>query len=216
MKPALKFILVFIIGLELAFVRSLWLNILTIFAALLYLFIKKISLKKYLWLAIIGIMPAVGSWYMYFNLSSDHSEIFAWIMATRVYAYIFLGSIIAYSQTTTELMRSLEQDLKLNPTFVYGILGALNFLPKMDQQIKIIKASGKMRGVRLTIFSPQLYMKAIYNSIVWSNNLSQAMYAHGFLEGAARTQYNKKPLQLKEISEFFALIILSVLAALIK
>ncbi|WP_219335185.1 energy-coupling factor transporter transmembrane component T, partial [Oenococcus oeni] len=138
------------------------------------------------------------------------------IMALRVYAYMFLGGVVVYSQTTTQLMRSFEQDLHMNPTFVYGILGALNFLPKMNRQIKIIRASGKMRGVRLTIFSPQLYVKAIYNSFVWSNNLSQAMYAHGFLEDAKRTHYQQKPLTCKEILEFLFMIILSIIASLIK
>ncbi|MHA5207186.1 energy-coupling factor transporter transmembrane component T [Oenococcus oeni] len=216
MKPALKFILVFFIGLELAFIRSLWLNIFTIIGAMIYLLFKRVSIKKIIWIGLIGFVPFVGSWFMYFNLSIDHSAPFAWIMALRVYAYMFLGGVVVYSHTTTQLMRSFEQDLHMNPTFVYGILGALNFLPKMNRQIKIIRASGKMRGVRLTIFSPQLYVKAIYNSFVWSNNLSQAMYAHGFLEDAKRTHYQQKPLTCKEILEFLFMIILSIIASLIK
>lgn len=137
-------------------------------------------------------------------------------MATRVYAYIFLGSVLAFSQSMTALMRGFEQDLHVNPTFVYGILGALNFLPKMTRQIKIIRASAKMRGVRLTVFSPQLYVKAIYNSFVWSNNLSQAMYAHGFLEGKKRSHYHHESIHAKEIYLFILILVLSILIALIK
>lgn len=216
MKAALKFLLAMLIGIELAFFRSIYLNSAVILLSLLYLFWKKVAFKRLLWLFIVGMIPFIGSWFMYYSMTADHSQSFAWIMASRVYSYIYLGGIIVFSQSTTDLMRSFEQDLHMNPTFVYGILGALNFMPKMIQQIKIIKASAKMRGVRLTIFSPQLYVKAIYNSFVWSDNLSQAMYAHGFIEGQKRSHYQKHPLEIKEIVLFFLILVLGLLLALIK
>ena len=73
--------------------------------------------------------------------------------------------------------------------FAYGVLAAFNLMPKITEEIRIIKTSALMRGQALHFWSPKLYFKSILSSIQWSQNLAEAMTSHGFVEDQARTHY---------------------------
>lgn len=189
MNPLIKFGTIMIIALELTFIKSVTINlILVCISALLYL-VLKINWRQWLWLVLLPILPGLGSWFslMYFG-TGDHVHM-AWVMLTRVFAYLWLGGLFTLKLTDerTLFLETLAQRAHLSTTFVYALVGVLNFIPAVNQQIKTIRIAAQMRGNTLHIWHPQLYFKAILSAIRWSQNLAEGMVSHGFTEGARRT-----------------------------
>ncbi|MDR0899297.1 MAG: energy-coupling factor transporter transmembrane protein EcfT [Lactobacillaceae bacterium] len=216
MKPAIRFLIFFIIGIELAFSQSIIFNALVIVVTLIYLAIIKASFKRVFLLMLIGILPAISSWIIYTQLTITNNISLPIVMTMRVYSYILIGLASISQGTMTELIRSFEQDLKMPSTLAYGSLGALNFIPKISQQIKIIKTNSKMRGEKLTGLSPKLYVRAIYAAFNWSENLSQAIYAHGFKEKQKRTHYGYQKISSREWLIFSVIVVATILISVLK
>lgn len=192
MNPLIKFITVMVIALELTFIKSVTVNLVVIgVSALLYLFLH-LHWKQWLWLIILPLLPGLGSWFslMYFG-TGNHVHM-AWVMLTRVFAYLWLGGLFTLKLTEERevFLATLEQKAKLSSTFVYALVGVLNFMPAVNQQIKTIRIASQMRGQTLHIWQAQLYFKAVLSAIRWSQNLAEGMVSHGFTEGAPRTYLN--------------------------
>ncbi|WP_220740889.1 energy-coupling factor transporter transmembrane component T family protein [Leuconostoc miyukkimchii] len=192
MNPLIKFITVMVIALELTFIKSVTVNLVVIgVSALLYLFLH-LHWKQWLWLILLPLLPGLGSWFslMYFG-TGNHVHM-AWVMLTRVFAYLWLGGLFTLKLTEERevFLATLEQKAKLSSTFVYALVGVLNFMPAVNQQIKTIRIASQMRGQTLHIWQAQLYFKAILSAIRWSQNLAEGMVSHGFTEGAPRTYLN--------------------------
>ncbi|GHP14413.1 ABC transporter permease [Lentilactobacillus fungorum] len=188
MNPGLKLLLVMAIALEISFTQSLIVNVILIIASFGYILIHRISFKALLGLILWPFFPALGlfvSQWLY-GTAGIH---FAWILFTRIYAYVFLGATFTLTSSITDLALTLEQDFRLPSKFAYGVLAAFNLMPKINEEVKIIKTSALMRGEALHFWSPKLYFKAILSSIQWSQNLAEAMTSHGFVEDQKRTHY---------------------------
>ena len=189
MNASVKLGLILLLSLEISFTKSISLNCMLIAFSLSYLLFQNISLKKFIYTACIPILPAFGSWSsIYFYGVGDHHHM-AWVMLSRLFAYVWLGATLTLTTDIDDILKALEQNVKLPNTFVYGMLAAFNFIPKISQEIKAIKIAAQMRGVTLHFWSPQIFFKAILTSLRWSNNLAEAMTSHGFSEGASRTHY---------------------------
>lgn len=189
MNPLMKFGVIMIIALELTFIKSVTINLIVIaVSAVLYL-ILHLRWRQWLWLCLLPVLPGLGSWFslMYFG-TGDHVHM-AWVMLSRVYAYLWLGGLFTLKLNDERdiFLATLEQRAHLSPTFVYALVGVLNFMPAVNQQIKTIRVAAQMRGMTLHIWEPQLYFKAILSAIRWSQSLAEGMVSHGFTEGAQRT-----------------------------
>lgn len=189
MNPLMKFGVIMIIALELAFIKSVTINLIVIaVSAVLYL-ILHLRWRQWLWLCLLPVLPGLGSWFslMYFG-TGDHVHM-AWVMLSRVYAYLWLGGLFTLKLNDERdiFLATLEQRAHLSPTFVYALVGVLNFMPAVNQQIKTIRVAAQMRDMTLHIWEPQLYFKAILSAIRWSQSLAEGMVSHGFTEGAQRT-----------------------------
>ena len=189
MNPLMKFGVIMIIALELTFIKSVTINLIVIaVSAILYL-ILHLRWRQWLWLCLLPVLPGLGSWFslMYFG-TGDHVHM-AWVMLSRVYAYLWLGGLFTLKLNDERdiFLATLEQRAHLSPTFVYALVGVLNFMPAVNQQIKTIRVAAQMRGMTLHIWEPQLYFKAILSALRWSQSLAEGMVSHGFTEGAQRT-----------------------------
>lgn len=189
MNPLMKFGVIMMIALELTFIKSVTINLIVIaVSAVLYL-ILHLRWRQWLWLCLLPVLPGLGSWFslMYFG-TGDHVHM-AWVMLSRVYAYLWLGGLFTLKLNDERdiFLATLEQRAHLSPTFVYALVGVLNFMPAVNQQIKTIRVAAQMRGMTLHIWKPQLYFKAILSAIRWSQSLAEGMVSHGFTEGAQRT-----------------------------
>ena len=102
---------------------------------------------------------------------------------------MFLGATFTITTEFVDLALTLEQDFRLPSKFAYGVLAAFNLIPKIRQEVTVIRTAALMRGTVLHFWSPQLYFKAILSSIQWSQNLAEAMTSHGFIEDEPRTHY---------------------------
>ncbi|MCM0599571.1 energy-coupling factor transporter transmembrane component T family protein [Periweissella fabalis] len=190
MNASIKIAVALLISLEISFTKSISLNIALIICAIIYLLFKRVNWKLMLYSILLPILPAFGSWSsLYFYGTGDHVHM-AFVLLTRIFAYIWIGSCFTFTTNIDDLLKSLEQNFRLPNTFVYGVLAAFNFLPRIAQEVKTIRLAARMRGEVLHFYSPQIFFKAILTSFNWSNNLAQAMRSHGFAEGKRRTHYH--------------------------
>ena len=80
-------------------------------------------------------------------------------------------------------------------------------MPKIREEVQIIKTSALMRGEVFHVWSPRLYFKAILSSIQWSQNLAEAMTSHGFVEDEPRTHYKVIRITALDWTVFIVLLI---------
>lgn len=190
MNPTVLLVIVLICGVELSFTRVIAANVLVILVGLVIMLFRRANWRSYLRLFLLPLLPALGVWFSLAYFSVGHDIHFAWVLATRIYAYSFLGAIFTFSTTISETLASLEQNAHIPTTFVYGMLAALNFVPKIRSEVQKIKVSAQMRGITLHFWSPQLLFKGILAALNWSENLAEAMTSHGFAENQPRTHYS--------------------------
>ncbi|MGV0168250.1 energy-coupling factor transporter transmembrane component T family protein [Furfurilactobacillus sp. WILCCON 0119] len=187
MNPTILLSLILLIGIEISFTSVIWANVLILIISLFIMCWRRAPLVSFVRLALIPLIPAVGIWCSIRFTTSGQNAHFAWVLATRIYAYAGLGGLFTFSTTPAKTLASLEQNAHLPTTFVYGMVGALNFVPQIRREVTIIRASAQMRGITLHFWSPQLLFKAIVAALNWSENLAEAMTSHGFTENAPRT-----------------------------
>lgn len=186
-NPSLKLFLVIIVALEVTFTTRLYPNIIIIALALAYLLYHHVQLRHLTLLLLITAIPALAIFTTIAFFSPQHSVYFGLVLVTRIYVYVTAGSAVSLTTSPLQLARSLEQNCHLPSKFAYGVLAALNLLPKIQQEVKTIRIAGQLRGVTLHWWSPTLYFKAILAASQWADQLAQAMESHGFVEGASRT-----------------------------
>ncbi|ETO40495.1 Transmembrane component YkoC [Fructilactobacillus florum 8D] len=191
MNSAIRLMLVFIIALEISLVANLSLNIAVIIGALAILFWQHLHLKTFLFISLLALLPALGIFLSQLYYGGSHGFYRGIILFSRLYAYVFLGLSFSLTTSPINLAHALEQNLHVPAKFIYGILAALNLLPRLRYEIKVIRANGNMRGKTLHPWQPTLYFKALILAINWSNNLSLAMQSQGFVENEPRTHFSK-------------------------
>lgn len=189
MNPSFKILFVLIIALEISFTSIVSLNVALIVLAIIYLLAHRVPIKTLAWLLIVPLIPAIGLWSTQYINGTGNNDLFAWVLFTRIYAFVFTGATFTLTTDVLALADSLEQNCHLPAKFAYGVLAAYNLAPRIKHEVQVIRAAGLMRGQTLSFWSPQLYFKAILISINWSQNLAQAMTSHGFVEDAPRTHF---------------------------
>lgn len=202
MNPSIKLLLLFIIALEISFSLIISLNVALVILAIGYLLLHHTKCRTIGWLLIVPLLPAIGLWSTQYINGSGNKTLMAWVLFTRIYAFVFTGATFTLTTNILQLADSLEQNWHLPSKFAYGVLAAYNLVPKIQHEVKIIRAAGLMRGQQLSFWSPKLYFKAILVSINWSQNLAQAMTSHGFVEDAPRTHYRHCPLRWQDWAIF--------------
>ena len=203
MNPSLKLLLVILLSLELTFVTKLWINLIVIVMCLLILIHQRFH-----WLAFVPLFPALAIFITIVFFSPSHSFFDGTALFSRLYVYVCLGTVFTFTTDTLTLARSLEQNCHLPSKYAYGVLAALNLIPKMKQAVTTIYTAGQMRGVNLHWWSPTLYFKAILVAIQWSDQLAQAMESRGFVEGQARTATVNIPITSHDWLSFLSIICL--------
>lgn len=187
MNPGLKLFLILIISLEISFIPNLIANITIIGVCFIYLLLKRIKLKRLLLLFLIPLFAASVVFITIYYFTPAHNLYQAYVLFTRMYAYVFLGAVFTETTDMLALARSLEQNFKLPSKFAYGTLAAFNVIPKIHAEVNRIRLVGDMRHYHLSFYSPTLYFKAILAAISWSNSLAEGMISHGYREDKPRS-----------------------------
>ena len=187
MNPSFNFFLALIISIEISLKSSLLTNLLIIFFTIIYLIYKHIKLKN---LLLTLLMPLIAAFTVFATLywfAPQPNLQNALSLSSRIYVYTLTIYCVAIGTTATELARSFEQNFHLPSKFAYGVLAALNIVPRMKEAVKQIRTAGMMRGVYLSFWSPVLYFKAILVALNAAENLAQGMASHGYRESAQRS-----------------------------
>ncbi|AZA19187.1 MAG: energy-coupling factor transporter transmembrane protein EcfT [Lactobacillus helveticus] len=208
MNSSLKFILAFIISLEISLKASLTTNLIVIAFALIYLLVTRIKIKELILLIAVPFIASFTIFATLFWFSPTPDAYYAWNLSTRVYVYTLTIACVTRNTTATDFARSLEQNLHLPSKFAYGVLAAINIIPRMKTAVKQIRTSAMMRGMYLSFWSPVLYFKAILVALNSADNLAQGMESLGYVEGQKRATIVAIPLTKKDWLIFFTLLIL--------
>ena len=195
MNPSFKFFLALIISIEISLKSSLLTNLLIIFFTIIYLIYKHIKVKN---LLLTLLMPLIAAFTVFATLywfAPQPNLQNALSLSSRIYVYTLTIYCVSIGTTATELARSFEQNFHLPSKFAYGVLAALNIVPRMKEAVKQIRTAGMMRGVYLSFWSPVLYFKAILVALNSAENLAQGMASHGYRESAQRSIIVPMPVQ---------------------
>ena len=174
--------LLLIFTLEISFTKSLLLNAFIVMLSLIYLIFKRI------WYGIIGLfllplIPAISTYWSVMVHGSGSED--AWVLFSRTFAFAALGMMFAFGIDLEELLLMLEQK-KIPQSFVYGILVVLHAIPDVRNEIKGLKNASLLRGKRMTVFSPFLYLKTIFVAFNWRDQYTEAMISRGFDDRGTR------------------------------
>lgn len=212
MNPSIKLFFLLLISIEISFTNHLGVNLFLIAVLLVVLLFHHLTWRQLGWLLFIPLIPGIAVLITIGGYGPGHSWLTGWSMVARFYVYVFAGGVMTLTTPTLTLVRSLEQNCHLPSKFAYGTLAALNILPKIKQTVVTIRIAGKMRGVNLHWWSPNLYFKAILSAIRWSDQLAQAMETHGFVEGKPRTTVVMIPVKWTDWAILiFGMILLQIL-----
>ncbi|USS88203.1 energy-coupling factor transporter transmembrane protein EcfT [Fructilactobacillus hinvesii] len=190
MNPALKLLLIVLIAFEISLIPNLTINLALIIVCLGYLIWKQgRQLKTVGTFSLIALLPALGIFFsqVYYGTNGLYMGS---VLFTRLYAYVYLGLSFSLTTPMLRLAQALEQNAHVPSKFVYGVLAAINLVPRFQQELKVIRASGNMRGQVLHPWGPTIYFKALVVALGWSNHLARAMESQGFVEDQPRTFAN--------------------------
>ncbi len=179
--------LILLFTLEISFAKSIGLNIFIVLLSFIFL------IKKKRWYGIYGLfllplIPAISTYWSVMVHGSGSLD--AWLLFSRTFAFSALGMLFAFGIELEELLLCLEQK-KVPTSFIYGILVVLHAVPDIKVEIVGLREASLLRGKRLTIFSPLLYLKTIFVAFEWRNYYAEALYSRGFDDKGKRTPSRK-------------------------
>ncbi len=195
MNPAVIFVIMCTFGLDLAFEKSVWVNLSIILGCIVFLSLKKAALKKIM-LALLWSAPLVlgtgWSQYLYARQDNWHAAL---IYASRAEAYLFLALILLLPYTLEKILANLRDHLHLPEHFMYGLLAALNMAGHIRAEWRRIRYAFLLKHKSASVLNPKLYVKIIVYALSLADDLAQAMTAQGFDALNARThvQYDYLP-----------------------
>lgn len=197
-----------IISIEISLKSSIATNALVIIFALIYLLYRRIKFKN---LMVTLLTPLIAAFTIFATLywfTPQPSLTNALSLSSRIYVYILTIYCVMVGTSPEELARSFEQNFHLPSKFAYGVLAALNIVPRMKEAVKQIRIAGMMRGVYLSFWSPILYFKAILIALNSAENLAQGMESHGYRENAKRSVITAVPITKSDYLWLIGILIL--------
>ena len=185
-SPILTLVIV-ILTIWISFSKLLVLNFVIIGSTILYFCLSR-HWKKLLYFILVPLLPALGSGWAIIVHSSNYK--FALLIFSRTYSFAALGLSLATYVSLVELLKYFEQH-GLSSNIVYGLLVVIQALPRIQYETQMITKSSRLRGVFLPFWSPYYYAKAIFITLTWQPQISEAMTVHAYEDNKQRTHYNK-------------------------
>lgn len=208
-NPAVKTVMLLILGLALSFGSRITVNVTVILISLLLLLASKANKKKAL-LTFSGALLAALSlfftslWYgaeaapaAAFGRSGDFATVLAAShslygglkLAVRILAYAAIGILFAFTTGGDDLVASFIHQLKLPPRYAYGILAAFHFAGNIKAEYQHVRMAFQIRGASMGFLSFQQLFVMLVNALHWSGDIAAAMESKGFDVNGERTYY---------------------------
>jgi len=164
MNPSLKFILVLVSMLTLAWFFNPWTPFLFFVGVIvLQLLFSRVNWKIwFLFMIPIG-FTAIGYLWTTVLFAADTSGtiIFAWngievtdvqwntalSLAFRVFAFSSMSLLFAFTTDPVKFVMSLMQQLRLSPKLAYGVMVGYQFLPVVKEEFIQIRHAHRLRGI---------------------------------------------------------------------
>lgn len=212
MNPSVKFVLVTVSMLALAFFFNpwtpllFWLGIVLLQLTmsrtkwklwLLFMLPFSIGAFGYLWTTVVFGADTGGTviWSFAGIDVTDEQWARALSLALRVMAFSTLSLLFAFTTDPVKFIMSLMQQLKLSPKMAYGIMVGYQFLPVMKDEFTQIQQAQRLRGAEMKKYSWQrlLEMRRILipmlaGAVRKAERSAFAMEARGFT-GEPRSAY---------------------------
>lgn len=233
MNPSVKFILVTISMLTMAFFFDPWTPALFwIGIVFMQLFLSRINWKLWCLMMLPFTLGAFGYfWTTIVFGASDSSRViwtFAGIsvseeqwkhalsLAFRVMALSALSMLFALTTNPVKFVMSLMQQLKLSPKLAYSVMVSYQFLPVLKDEFIQIQQAQRLRGVspgkhwwqRIANLR-HLLLPMLAGAVRKAERAAFAMEARGFT-GEARTEFHR-PISLNKKDFLMAVLFLAVL-----
>lgn len=216
-NPAVKTVMLLILGLALSFCNRLLISGGILLLAFLMLLCSDAPKKKVL-MAYSGALLAAASlfftsyWFgkgesvlaqasadFALTIASSHSVYSGLILAVRILSYAGIGLLFAFTTDSDELVSSFIHQLKLPPKYAYGILAAFHFVGNVREEYRKVNLAFQVRGIRLGVFSFQQLFVMLVNALHWSGDIAAAMESKGFDGTGNRTYYRVSSIGRKDM-----------------
>ncbi|WP_423363156.1 energy-coupling factor transporter transmembrane component T family protein [Mycoplasma sp. P36-A1] len=205
LNPSIKCLLFLITGLVLAFQSNIYFDLALLSFLIVCLLLSKINyltfIKTFLIVSIacLSLYFSASNFYAlenqsniaFFNIVTDSKSMYAFELVARTYGYFMLGAAFTLTTDVIDFSYSMQQQLKLPPKFVYGIIACLNMMPLLKNEYFKLKYSFKARGLNPSLLNINLYLPLLVKSVYYSNALALAMESKGFSDDALRSCYHK-------------------------
>ncbi|MBD8014194.1 energy-coupling factor transporter transmembrane component T family protein [Planococcus wigleyi] len=235
MNPSVKFVLVTVSMLALAFFFNpwtpllFWLGILLLQLTmsrtkwklwLLFMLPFSIGAFGYLWTTVVFGADTGGTviWSFAGIDVTDEQWARALSLALRVMAFSTLSLLFAFTTDPVKFIMSLMQQLKLSPKMAYGIMVGYQFLPVMKDEFTQIQQAQRLRGAEMKKYSWQrlLEMRRILipmlaGAVRKAERSAFAMEARGFT-GEPRSAYYR-PVRIGRTDIWMSGVFLVILLA---
>ncbi|QTD42951.1 energy-coupling factor transporter transmembrane protein EcfT [Sporosarcina sp. Te-1] len=163
MNPSVKFLLITLCMLTLAFFFNPWTPLICwVGVILLQLCFSSIDWKKWLLFMIPFIIMSFGYFWTTIVFAEERTGAVVWSvfhyditktqldhalsLSFRVLAFAGLSLLFAFTTDPTKFILSLMQQLKLSPKIAYSILVGYQFLPVMKEEFVLIQQAHRLRG----------------------------------------------------------------------
>ena len=164
MNPALKFILVIVSMLSLAWFFNPWTPLIFfVGVVLLQLIFSKVNWKIWGLLMIPISFTALGYLWTTVAFAADTSGTVIWewrgfevtdtqwntalSLTFRVFAFSSMSMLFAFTTEPVKFVMSLMQQLRLSPKLAYGVMVGYQFLPVVREEFIQIRHAHRLRGI---------------------------------------------------------------------
>ncbi|WP_298467892.1 energy-coupling factor transporter transmembrane component T [uncultured Psychrobacillus sp.] len=222
MNPSVKFVIVMICMLSLAFFFDPWTPLVFWFSIMvMQIFLSNISWKNwsllmlpfviaafgYLWTTLLFAESGTGT-VLWSIRSVDITESqlnHALSLSFRVLAFSSLSLLFALTTDPIIFIRSLMQQLKLSPKIAYGIMVGYQFLPLLKDEFIQVQQVQKLRGLsddsnvfKRLIGLRRVLIPMLSGAVRKAERVAFAMEARGFTGEPRKVFYHEVPIEKKD------------------
>ena len=164
MNPALKFVLVIISMLTMAWFFNPWTPLIFFTGViLLQLLFSKVNWRIWCLLMIPISFTAIGYLWTTIVFAGDTSGVVIWSwrgfevtdvqwntalsLTFRVFAFSSMSMLFAFTTDPVKFVLSLMQQLRLSPKLAYGVMVGYQFLPVVKEEFIQIRHAHRLRGI---------------------------------------------------------------------
>lgn len=222
MNPSVKFVIVMICMLSLAFFFDPWTPLVFWFSIMvMQIFLSNISWKNWTLLMLPFVIAAFGYLWTTLLFAESGSGTVLWSIGSvditesqlnhalslsfRVLAFSSLSLLFALTTDPIIFIRSLMQQLKLSPKIAYGIMVGYQFLPLLKDEFIQVQQVQKLRGLSddSNVFNRLIGLRRVLipmlsGAVRKAERVAFAMEARGFTGEPRKVFYHEVPIEKKD------------------